>query len=83
MPSCLPALYLGSVRVALPFLLAWLHISHTLGKLVGSGSPSISRVALLLALAQAPSPASVFLPPQLLKRLLSPVKSYPSVEFNN
>lgn len=50
-------------------------------QLVDSGSPSISRVALLLALAQAPS-ACMFLPPQLL-HFLSPVESYPSVEFNN
>lgn len=37
-----------------------MHISHTLGKLVDSGFPSISRVALLLALAQAPSPDTCF-----------------------
>lgn len=53
----------GLHAVALPFLLAWV---HTLGKLVGSGFPSISRVAFRLVLARALPPDSMFLPSQLL-----------------
>lgn len=56
-----------------PFLLSHVYISPALGKPVNSGSPSTSRVVLLLALDQVFSPASMLLPTPAPS-----IESYPS-----